>query len=71
MSGLDIQGLQLPTPGDVHYVRVDEETGLRADRSCQSTTELPFVKGIEPETWAPCASGGLGRVIDRLFRGAK
>ena len=39
-------------PDDVHFIKVDMETGLLA-REGEPSTKVPYVKGTEPTTYAP------------------
>ena len=42
-------------PEGIEWVRVDPETGLRADSGCTGSVELPFIAGSAPAERAPCA----------------
>ena len=39
-------------PNDVHFIKVDMETGLLA-REGEPSTKVPYLKGTEPTTYAP------------------
>lgn len=56
MSRLRPEPLNPPKPENIELVLIETETGLRADKSCRNTIELPFAKGSAPEQKAPCAS---------------
>lgn len=46
--------LQLVQPADIEFVRIDPESGLRADVGCQGSLELPFITGSAPQQFASC-----------------
>ncbi len=56
MAQLNPEPLVPPQPENIEHVRIDVATGLRADRGCDETVELPFIKGSAPKQLAPCAS---------------
>ncbi|QXP87667.1 penicillin-binding protein 1B [Methylococcus capsulatus] len=58
MQKLAKEPLDLIPPENIVMLRVDRQTGLRADDGCPDAHELPFIKGSEPAAWAPCAEGG-------------
>ncbi len=68
MSRLRPEPLVPPQPENIELVLIDTESGLRADKACKNTVELPFVKGSAPEKTAPCASAAGGSKSDGWFR---
>jgi penicillin-binding protein 1B len=70
MKKIAKEPLDLLPPDNVEMLRVDADTGLRADDGCADVQELPFIKGTEPAGWAPCAEAsdsGVESWIKQLF----
>lgn len=68
MSRLRPEPLAPPIPESIDVVVIDTESGLRADKACKNTIELPFIKGSAPEKSAPCASAAGGSKSDGWLR---
>ncbi|WP_228719762.1 penicillin-binding protein 1B [Methylococcus geothermalis] len=70
MQKIAKEPLDLLPPDNIEMLRVDGDTGLRADDGCADAQELPFIKGSAPAAWAPCAEGaetGGESWIKKLF----
>ena len=68
MAMLDPEALAPPMPETIELVRIDPETGLRADTGCDGAVEIPFIRGSAPTETAPCGSGSPGATIKNWFR---
>lgn len=66
MSQLEGNLEPLPAPPEITYEMVDGKSGLLADTGCESRFELPFIKGSEPQTSAPCRNSQGEGVLERL-----
>ena len=52
---------------DIENFTIDRETGLLAEEPCKNTIQLPFIKGTQPQTKSPCATGSKSGWFDNLF----
>lgn len=68
MAQLNPEPLIPPQPENVERVRIDVASGLRADKECANSVELPFIQGSAPEKSAPCASPSAGGKIRNWFQ---
>jgi penicillin-binding protein 1B len=68
MAMLDPEPLVPAMPETIERVRVDAQTGLRADSGCAGAVEVPFVHGSAPSEIAPCSAGTPGTAIKNWFR---
>lgn len=68
MAQLDPEPLVPPRPETIEQVRVDPQTGLRADSGCDGAVEVPFVRGSAPTETAPCSTSSPGSAIKNWFR---
>jgi penicillin-binding protein 1B len=57
-------------PQDIEMALIDNNSGLIADSGCESTVELPFIRGSVPVDIAPCA-GGRSPSIFKGIKGLK
>ena len=67
MARLDPDPLVPPQPDNIELVDIDSATGLRADKNCQGTITLPFIRGSAPTETAPCAARSQTRSIKNWF----
>jgi penicillin-binding protein 1B len=65
MQKLDQKRRILPENNDIVYATVDIESGLVANNKCPARISLPFVKGSQPESFAPCS--GLAAKLKSWF----
>ncbi|HZT62213.1 MAG TPA: penicillin-binding transpeptidase domain-containing protein, partial [Burkholderiales bacterium] len=70
MASLAPEPLALPKPEGIETVRIDPQSGLRADGGCEGSLELPFANGSAPVERAPCASA-VGTAIDNVKQTTK
>ena len=68
MAALDPEPLDPPAPESIERVRIDTQTGLRADSGCDGAVEVPFIRGSAPTETAPCSTGSPGTAIKNWFR---
>jgi penicillin-binding protein 1B len=68
MAHLDPEPLVPAMPEGIEVVRIDVQTGLRADSGCDGALELPFVRGSAPTEPAPCSGRSPGQTIKNWFR---
>ncbi len=68
MAQLRPEPLVPPQPENIEQVLIDVESGLRADKACKNTIELPFIKGSAPEKIASCASAAGDKKTGSWFR---
>ena len=55
MSRLHPQKSSLSPSGNIVTVSIDPASGLVANRRCRERLSLPFIKGSEPQGFAPCS----------------
>ncbi|HYA38625.1 MAG TPA: penicillin-binding protein 1B [Candidatus Methylomirabilis sp.] len=67
MARLDPDPLVPPQPDNIELVDIDSATGLRADKNCQGTVTLPFIRDSAPTETAPCAAHSPTRSIKNWF----
>jgi penicillin-binding protein 1B len=68
MATLQPEPLVPPMPESVERVRIDPQTGLRADDNCSSAVEMAFIRGSAPTETAPCSGESPGTSIKDWFR---
>ncbi len=68
MGRLPLASVDQVRPEDVVQVLVDTENGLLADENCSAGKIYPFIMGSEPTDRSPCAAGGFGRFLRRIFQ---
>ncbi|MFL6622688.1 MAG: penicillin-binding protein 1B [Sulfurifustis sp.] len=68
MAALDPEPLTPSMPERVEVVRIDAKTGLRADRGCSDTVEIPYVRGSAPTETAPCSTRSPVEAVKSWFR---
>ncbi|OQX39058.1 MAG: penicillin-binding protein 1B [Oceanospirillales bacterium LUC14_002_19_P2] len=59
-----LKSLPKASGDNIHWVTVDEKTGLIGSQSCSQSRVLPFVKGSEPKGRAACAGEEKDSVVD-------
>ncbi len=64
----EIEGNLEPLPPPPNIIRrwVDTDSGLLADAGCKARLELAFIRGSEPQTYAPCSTHREWGVLERL-----
>lgn len=55
MKDLQVQSIDTTLPPGVTQELIDPGSGLKADKGCDGAVMMPFLKGYEPEQYAPCA----------------
>ncbi len=56
MRDLDAKGIEPLPPADVAELGIDPVSGLRADEGCGEIVVMPFLRGGEPQQYAPCSN---------------
>jgi len=54
MQQINLQPLRLPASGNIEYVRIDLDSGLRATPACDRVSSVPFLSGTAPRRNANC-----------------
>ena len=55
MNKRPLQSLTPPLSEDVGFYNIDRQSGLLGGEGCQDDVSLPFIKGSQPRSSAPCA----------------
>jgi hypothetical protein len=55
MSSLDIEKFPLAENKDIVAIKIDPQSGLVANHRCAGAKTVPFIRGYEPEDFAPCS----------------
>ncbi len=61
MSNIDLEIFHQRVNEDIVFARIDPESGLVANTRCARRQNLPFIRGTQPEVFAPC-SGFSGKM---------
>ena len=68
MRRLDPEPLVPPMPEEIEQVWIDPASGLLAERDCPGAREMPFVRGTQPEQYAPCVRSPGKKIKNWLRR---
>lgn len=65
MSRLKLEKSRPAQNDNIIVAKIDPRSGLVANQRCPNRLALPFIKGSEPETFAPCTglSGKIGQFL--------
>jgi penicillin-binding protein 1B len=55
MSRLDVERFPLAENKDIVAIKIDPQSGLVANHRCAGAKTVPFIRGYEPEDFAPCS----------------
>ncbi len=66
MSKLDLVPSVQQNSDDIVFVKIDPKSGLVANKRCPQRQLLPFIRGSQPQAFAPCS--GLATTIKNWFR---
>ena len=55
MNKRPLQSLTPPLSEDIGFYNIDRQSGLLGGEGCQDDVSLPFIKGSQPRSSAPCA----------------
>jgi len=66
MSQLDLRSPGEPPNRNIVFTDIDPSTGLLANYRCTDRQSLPFIKGFQPDDFAPCS--GLAQKLKGWFK---